>query len=183
MMRASKMQTVKMLSRTALNVAGCFCGFMLLAACESNAPMNPAMLPVRATAVDPDPASLRIAEAAEKATKALNKMAQIEAFRTPMPDDTPLQHPGLDKVTSLTWTGPIDQVTRTLTELAGLNFRVIGTEPPLPLVVSVNAHNQEIGKILRDIGFQAGRRADIILNTATNTVDLRYAPTDGNSNY
>ncbi len=164
-------------------MAGGLLALSLVAACSSDEPVNPAMLPMRGTAVDPDPAALRIAEAAEKATRALNKMAQIESFRTPMPDDTPLQHPGLDKVTSMTWTGPIDQVTRTLTELAGLNFRIIGKEPPLPLVVSVDAHNQEIGKILRDIGFQAGRRADIILNTATNTVDLRYSPTDGNAAY
>lgn len=167
---------------TLLKTAFCFCGLALLMACaDDTAPTNPAMLPVRATAVDPDPAALRIADAAEKATKALNKMAQIESFRTPMPDDTELHHPGLDKVTSMSWTGPIDQVTRTLAEIAGLNFRIIGAEPPLPLVVRVDAHNEEIGKILRDIGFQAGRRADIILNTATNTIDLRYAPTDGNT--
>lgn len=161
--------------------SACLVGlFVLLSACADDS-RNPVLVPTQATAVEPDPASLRIAEAAEKASKALNKMSQIESFRTPMPDDTNLIHPGMDKITSIAWTGPIDQITRTLSELAGLNFRIIGKEPPLPLVVSVDAHNQPIGKILRDIGFQAGRRADIILNTATNTIDLRYAPTDSNN--
>jgi defect-in-organelle-trafficking protein DotD len=154
----------------------------LLGACADD-PVNPVLVATRPTAVDPDPASLRIAEAAEKATKALNKMSQIESFRTPMPNDTTLIFPGMEKITSITWTGPVDQIARTLSELAGTNFRIVGKEPPLPVVVSVDAHNEQIGKILRDIGFQAGRRADIILNTSTNTIDLRYAPTDGNSVY
>jgi defect-in-organelle-trafficking protein DotD len=169
---------IKLLSHVPV-AATCLLAF-LLAACADDY-TNPVLLPSQATAVEPDPATLRIAQAAEKASKALNKMSQIESFRTPMPDDTNLIHPGMHKITSITWTGPIDQITRTLSELAGVNFRVIGKEPPLPLVVNVEAHNQEIGKILRDIGFQAGRRADIILNTATNTVDLRYAPTDSNN--
>ncbi len=159
------------------------CSLLLLGACAEPDPTPGAMLPVQAAAVDPDPTALRIAQAADRATNSLNKLAQIEQFRTPMPDDATLATPGMMRTTSLTWTGPIDQVSRTLAELGGMQFRIVGKEPPLPLVVTVDAHEKPIGEILRDIGFQAGRRADIVLNTATNTIDLRYAPTDGTQPY
>lgn len=158
----------------------------LLAGCSDDKEIqNPALLPVQAVPVDPDPVGWRLAQAAEKASGAMHKMAQIEAFRTPMPIDQGVNTniPGMNQVTSLTWTGPIDQVTRTLSEMAGLQFRIGGKAPPLPLVVSVDAHQQPIGQILRDIGLQAGRRADIIINTTTKTLDLRYAPSDGLNYY
>ncbi len=156
-----------------------------LVACEDVDIENPALLPVYATPVDPDPVGLRLAQAAERATQAQNKMAQIESFRTPLPTQNGLavSLPGTQQITSITWTGPIDQITRTLSEMAGLTFKVTGKEPPLPMVVSVNAHQEPIGKILQDIGAQAGRRADLIIDPMNRTLDLHYAPTDGLNYY
>lgn len=158
---------------------------MLTACADDPEPLNPALLPVKAIPVDPDPVGWRLAQAAEKASSAMHKMAQVESFRTPMPMDQGLNTniPGMQQVTSLTWNGPIEQVARTLAEMAGLKFRLAGKAPPLPVVVSVDAHQEPIGKILRDIGLQAGRRADILINTTSQTLDLRYAPSDGLNYY
>ncbi len=156
-----------------------------LTGCADDDIENPAMLPVYATPVDPDPVGLRLAQAAERATQAQNKMAQIESFRTPLPtqDGLGTSLPGTAQITSVTWTGPIDQITRTLSEMAGLSFKVTGKEPPLPMIVSVNAHQEPISKILQDIGAQAGRRADLIIDPTNRTLDLHYAPTDGLNYY
>ena len=165
----------------------CFLTLMLsvLVACEGDDIENPTMLPIYATPVDPDPVGLRLAQAAERATQAQNKMAQIESFRTPLPtqDGLGASLPGTQQITSVTWTGPIDQITRTLSEMAGLSFKVTGKEPPLPMVVSVDAHQEPISKILQDIGAQAGRRADLIIDPMNRTLDLHYAPTDGLNYY
>lgn len=166
-----------------ISLALCAC---VLSACADEAePLHPALLPVQAVPTDPDPVGLRLAQAAEKATSAQNKMAQIEAFRTPLPTQEGLPYPvaGMTQPTSITWTGPIDQITRTLAEMAGLNYKTTGKEPPLPLVVSVEAHQLPIGKILQDIGAQAGRRADLIVEPMSKTLELRYAPTDGVNYY
>lgn len=159
------------------------CG--LLGACESDDIQNPTLLPIYATPTDPDPVGLRLAQAAERATQAQNKMAQIESFRTPLPtqDGLGASLPGTQQITSVTWTGPIDQITRTLSEMAGLSFKVTGKEPPLPMVVTVDAHQEPISKILQDIGAQAGRRADLIIDPTNRTLDLHYAPTDGLNYY
>ncbi len=156
-----------------------------LVACEDTDIDNPTLLPVYATPVDPDPVGLRLAQAAERATQAQNKMAQIESFRTPLPtqDGLGASLPGTQQITSVTWTGPIDQITRTLSEMAGLSFKVTGKEPPLPMVVTVDAHQEPISKILQDIGAQAGRRADLIIDPMNRTLDLHYAPTDGLNYY
>lgn len=170
----------------ALALGFAFSGALVfLSACEEKEPLNPALLPVHATPTDPDPVGLRLAQAAERATSAQNKMAQIESFRTPLPTQDGLPYPiaGMAQPTSLTWTGPIEQISRTLAEMAGLGFKTTGKEPPLPLVVNVEAHQQPIGKILQDIGAQAGRRADLIVEPMSRTLELRYAPTDGVSYY
>jgi defect-in-organelle-trafficking protein DotD len=161
-------------------IAALLMGCVFLVSCADDDNRDAIALPVHAVPTDPDPVGLRLAQAAERATAAQNRMAQIESFRTPLPpliDPSPL--PGLMQITSITWTGPIEQIARTLAEMGSLEFKTTGKEPPLPLVVSVDAHQQPIGKILQDIGLQAGRRADIIVNPGTRTLDLRYAPTDG----
>jgi defect-in-organelle-trafficking protein DotD len=156
----------------------------LLSACESSQSTvidDPTILPLQASAVDPDPASLRLAHAAEQASGALHRMSDIEAFRTPMPNDSGLNygHPALYQTTSITWTGPMEQIVRTLSEMAGFSFKVVSKTPPAPVIVSVNAYQQPIGAILRDVGLQAGRRADVIVDVGTQTINLRFAPDDG----
>jgi defect-in-organelle-trafficking protein DotD len=155
----------------------------LLTACAGDDEMttNPSLMPTAATAVDADPAALRLARAAEQATLALHRMSEIESFRTPMPTDAGAAygHPALMQPTSISWTGPIELITRTLSEMSGFAFKTVGKAPMAAIVVSVNAYQQPIGGILRDIGLQAGRRADVIVDVGTQTVNLRYAPDDG----
>jgi hypothetical protein len=101
------------------------------------------------------------------------------SFMQPVGFTQPVMLLGMAQVTSLTWTGPIDQVTRTLTEMGGYTFQVSGAAPPIPLVVSVEAHQEQLGKILYDIGLQAGRRADLLIDHDKRLLTLRYAPTPG----
>jgi hypothetical protein len=44
--------------------------------------------------------------------------------------------------------------------------------------VHVDAYQQPILHILRDIGLQAGHRADIAIDGTGGAVELRYAPAD-----
>jgi defect-in-organelle-trafficking protein DotD len=158
-----------------------FLAAMLTACAEGPMGPDPSIMPTAATAVDADPAALRLARAAEQATLALHRMSEIESFRTPMPNDAGMAygHPALMQPTSINWTGPIELISRTLAEMCGFSFKTVGKAPPAPITVSINAYQQPIGAILRDIGLQAGRRADVIVDVGTQTVNLRYAPDDG----
>ncbi len=168
--------------RKTLRLAGTCLLMGLLAACADD-PMaaHSSLMPVQASAVDPDPAALRLAHAAEEASEALVRLSRIEAFRTPMPNDAgaDIEDPALQQPVTMTWTGPIEQITRTLAEMGGYTFKIISNPPPVPLVVGVNAYQQPIAAVLRDIGFQAGRRADVIVDLGNQAIHLRFAPTDG----
>ncbi len=128
-----------------------------------------------------DPVSLRIAQAAEKAGKALDNIAGIEQYRTPMPpmEDFSGAPPALVQPITVTWNGPAEQIVQTLTLKAGYRYRTAGLQPPLPLTVVVNSYEQPLIELLRDIGLQLGNRADVAVDAKNSVVQLRYAPTDG----
>ncbi len=132
-------------------------------------------------AAEPDVVSTRLAAAAEKAAGALDTISGIEQQKTqivPPQDDFSNAPPALLEAVSVRWSGPIEQITRTLAQRGGMQFHVLGSRPPVPLTVAVDAYQKPMVEILRDIGLQAGRRADLRLDGATGVIELRYAPAD-----
>ncbi len=147
---------------------------LLLAGCEQE--------PMRPVATEPDIVTVKLAQAADKASKALDAIANIEQQQNPavppmQEDDTNISSNLLQPV-SLRWSGPIEQVGQVLAERAGLMFRVKGNRPSVPLVVNVDAYQQPLIHVLRDIGLQAGGRADIAVNQASGVIEVRYAAAD-----
>ncbi|MDR3424647.1 MAG: DotD/TraH family lipoprotein [Alphaproteobacteria bacterium] len=136
----------------------------------------------KAVATDPDIVSVKLAQAADKASKALGEIANIEQQKNPavppVQDDYANAPPNMMQPVSLRWSGPIEQVTRTLAERAGVRFRVKGRRPPVPLVVNVDAYQEPIIHVLRDIGLQAGTRADLSIDQNEGVVEVRYAAAD-----
>ena len=65
-----------------------------------------------------------------------------------------------------------------MAQRAGLKFRVKGNLPAVPLTVNVDVYEQPILHVLRDIGLQAGHRADIAADAASGVIEVRYAPSD-----
>lgn len=133
-------------------------------------------------ATEPDVVSIKLAQSAEKAARALDSISNIEQQKNPavppVQDDYASASPNMMQPVSLRWSGPIEQVTRTLAERAGLRFRVKGRQPGVPLVVNVDAYQQPILHVLRDIGLQAGTRADLSIDQTEGVVEVRYAAAD-----
>ncbi|MDE2030420.1 MAG: DotD/TraH family lipoprotein [Alphaproteobacteria bacterium] len=165
-------------------IAAVLAAMLLLAGCSSwdqaFSPSEPP--PVENVATQPDIVSVKIAEAAAKASKALDEIAHID--REAHPDIPPMKTdyasagPNLMQPVSVRWSGPIEQIARTLAERAGMRFHVKGREPPTPLIVNVNAYQEPILHILRDIGLQAGTRADLSIDQNEGVVEVRYAAED-----
>jgi defect-in-organelle-trafficking protein DotD len=160
---------------------------LLLAGCSDfrsgwNATFSPDPPGGKPVATEPDIVSVKLAQAADKASKALDSIANIEQQRNPavppVPDDYANASPNLMQPVSLRWSGPVEQVTRTLAERAGLRFRVKGRQPAVPLVVNIDAYNQPILHVLRDIGLQSGSRADLSIDQNEGVVEVRYAAAD-----
>lgn len=129
----------------------------------------------------PDPVALRLASAVDRASAALQTLASVEQARNPnvSVSSIPNAPQELRRTVSVDWHGPIEPITRQLAERAGYRLQINGDMPPAPVVVSLIARQKSVAEVLRDIGLQAGQRADIVVDTERRLVELNYAPVSG----
>ena len=126
-------------------------GLALLAACA-----NTTVTPV---ATEPDIVTAKLEQAADKASRALDSIAGIEQQRAPASppvEDYSRAPTNLLQPITIRWSGPIEQISKSLAERAGLRFRVKGAIPPVPLTVNLDVYQEPLVHVLRDIGLQAG---------------------------
>lgn len=159
---------LKISQRTLLLVAG-----TLLVGCSS--------MQLTPVATEPDLVSTRLAQAAEKASNALDTISGIEQQREPQlppSQDYSSAPPELTQLITVRWSGPVEQMVETLSTRAGMKFQPVGGRPNVPLLVNLDVYQKPLIEVLHDLGLQAGRRADISVNSSNNTIEIRYAPVD-----
>lgn len=129
----------------------------------------------------PDKVSMMLAQAADRASNALETLAAVEQKRTPAASVAAIENapPELRRAMTINWIGPVDQITKLLADRAGYHFQTLGAEPATPIVVSINVTNEPIVEILRSVGLQLGARADIHVNAGDRVVELSYSPATG----
>ena len=147
----------------ALSLAGCV-------------PWQPEPVATRPPPPAPDPAEMRLAEAAERAERALARLA-----RTLPPPDAAGAMPALEgmpatlrRPVTLDWTGPVETVAAMLAGRAGYRFLQAGRPPARPLVVSVEAEGTPLIAVLRDAALRAGEAATLTVDAAAQTVVLDW---------
>ena len=129
----------------------------------------------------PDKVSMMLAQAADKASNALEALAAVEQKRTPAASvpaivGAPAE---LNRAITINWVGPVDQITKVLSDKASYRFVTLGTVPETPIVVNVDVTNKPIIEVLRSVGLQLGARADVYVDSAEKIVALTYAPITG----
>lgn len=131
-------------------------------------------------ATEPDLVGTRIAQAAEKASKAMDAIAEIEQQRFPIAQEPDYSSapPSMTEPITIRWSGPIEQITQTLASRAGLQFLTQGRPPAVPITVVVDVYERPLIEVLSSIGLQAGQRADVTVDGQKNAVEIRYAPAD-----
>ena len=134
----------------------------------------PSATPVLQSA--PDPAELRLAEAAERAGRALARLART----LPAPDAAGAM-PALGTVPSalrqpvtLDWTGPVEKLAAALARRAGYRFLEAGRPPARPVIVAVEAEAQPLIAVLRDAAMRAGDTATLTVDASAGTVVLDW---------
>ena len=73
------------------------------------------------------------------------------------------------------WEAPIEELPARVTKAAHYRIRVLGKEPAVPVLISLNIQDESLAEILRNIDYQAGVRADIHVYPNSQVVELRYA--------
>ena len=129
----------------------------------------------------PDTVSLMLAEAADKASDALETLASVEQSKAPAIAVQPIHNAPLElkRAITITWVGPAEGLVRKLADRASYTFISLGDKPPIPLTVNIDAENKPIIDVLRDAGLQLGMRADIKVDGVREVVELHYAPVPG----
>ncbi len=66
-----------------------------------------------------------------------------------------------------------------LADRAGYEMMVNGDLPPAPVVITLDVRQKMVIDVLRDVGLQAGMRADVVVDPERRVVELNYAPVSG----
>ena len=72
----------------------------------------------------------------------------------------------------VSWRGDANDLLKNLEPVTGQKYSVAGPTPRLPLYVQVHAQGVPVDEVMRDIGYQLGQRADLVLTPAG--VEIRY---------
>lgn len=123
-------------------------------------------------------ATIKLAQAAAAISDSMLEMQKVEKIILPPNKDNILTIPSaynLQTRASVDWSGPIREITLRVTQAAHFRLRVLGTEPSVPILVSINAKDMSLAEILRDIDYQAAKKASIHVYPKHQVVELRYA--------
>lgn len=148
----------------------------LVVGCQKAPPPTTKKPPMNAPS---DDASVRLVEAASSVSNSLNELAQIEAASTPpaavgkpLPES---ESYALQSKASVDWSGPIEPLLERIARMSNFQLRVLGKEPPIPVLVSLSAKNITLAQMLRDAALQAGNKADVLVYSNSRIIELRYA--------
>ena len=119
-----------------------------------------------------------LAEASYSVSRSVVDLAETAQAAHPLPDLAPPPSPatyGMAGLTTVDWSGPVEPLLRQIAKAANYRVRVLGTPPAIPVIVTIYTKNAMLGDILRDVGYQCGRRAAVVVFPETRVIELRYA--------
>lgn len=125
-----------------------------------------------------DDASIKLAEAATSISDSMMEMARVEKVLLPREADNVVNIPStynLQTRASIDWDGPIEDLVTRIANAAHYRFRVLGQAPAIPVLINLNAKDQSLAEILRNIDYQAGNKAYIHVFPKNQVIELRYA--------
>jgi defect-in-organelle-trafficking protein DotD len=125
-----------------------------------------------------DDASIKLAEAANSVSVSMLQMARVEKVIRPPTKDNTLTIPNaynLQARASVDWSGPIAELTSRIAKAAHFRLRILGKPPAVPVLISLNIEDESLAEILRNIDYQAGKKAYIHVYPNSQVVELRYA--------
>lgn len=119
-----------------------------------------------------------LAEASYSVSRSVVDLAETAQAAHPLPNIPAAPSPasyGMGGLTSIDWSGPVQPLVEQIAKAADYRTRVLGTPPAIPVLITVYQKNAMLGDILRDVGYQCGRRASVTVYPASRVIELRYA--------
>ena len=85
----------------------------------------------------------------------------------------------LGKSITLNWKGPIEPALEEIAKAIHYKSKILGTAPPTPIVVIVNAEKAPAYDVLDGIAWQAANKAQILVDPLMRRITLAYLPIFG----
>ncbi|HEV2613496.1 MAG TPA: type IVB secretion system lipoprotein DotD [Gammaproteobacteria bacterium] len=122
-------------------------------------------------------ANTTLAQASSTISDSLTASEEIQRATTPplsmktLPDANSYN---MNALASVDWSGPIGPIVKKIAQAGNYQLRVLGSKPPIPVLISIHQKNTPLAYILRDIDYQAGSKANIVVFPDTRIIELRY---------
>ena len=124
----------------------------------------------------------KLEEVALKVESSLNALAHNEiGTNPPIIEINKLITPegGMGDKTNIDWSGPLVPLLIKISDLSSYKLKVIGREPPIPILVTVFGKDKMLADILKDAQYQAQYHARIVPYPSSKVLELRYLPFGG----
>jgi defect-in-organelle-trafficking protein DotD len=119
-----------------------------------------------------------LAEASFAVSRSIVDLAETAQAAHPLPNLAPPPSPasyGMGGLTTIDWSGPVQPLLKQIAIASNYRLLILGTSPAIPVIVTIYVKNVMLGDVLRDIGYQCGRRAAVVVYPDSRTIELRYA--------
>lgn len=119
-----------------------------------------------------------LAEASYAVSRSMVDLAEVAQAAYPMSHvDSPPDPAtyGMGGTTTVDWSGPVEPLLRQIARASDYRVRVLGTPPAIPVIITMYEKRVKLGDALRDIGYQCGKRAAVIIFPESRVIELRYA--------
>lgn len=116
----------------------------------------------------------RTAKSVDHSLQELSAIQQATHSRVKMPKPLNPKASGMTRVASLSWNGPVEPVVRRIAKASGYRLRVLGNRPAVPVIINIEARNQILADILRNVRYQAQPNATIRVYPKSRVIELRY---------
>jgi hypothetical protein len=143
-----------------------------LSSCNTKSP-TPVTMP-------PDPVLQKIEKNSAEIHKQLVKLSKInqqkvkdtwgdvEVVKTPTSGT-------LSQPVTFRWSGPLQDAVKTLSDMIGYDFKVVGRKPIQERLVSIDALDIPAFNILEDLGWQAGENIGVVVDQTQKTIQIAYS--------
>lgn len=114
---------------------------------------------------------------AQSIEQSLSTLAAAEkAESPPILNTAPLvtSEGGMGGKIDIDWTGPIGPLVTKLASLTNYRVKFLGSEPAIPILISINARQTVIADVLQNASLQTGKRAHILVFPASRLIEVRY---------
>lgn len=134
---------------------------------------------VEAPVPQQDQALLMLQKSAQSIQQSLNQLAEAEQYekmkQKPNEPRIRKQIQGMEAAVTMPWSGTIEQAVSKLASFSGYEVKFMGRPPVIPILVQIGREAATISDHMRNIGIQAGSRADLVIDPKQKIVEVRYA--------